>query len=233
MHLTHVRAYEARGLDQSAIDKLGLFGNLLLNAPFNVTSIRDAEAVERLHFLDCLSLLDLEPVRMARRLVDLGAGGGLPALVLALALPGTMVTAVESQQKKCNFIREVATAMGLANVDVCCSRAEEYGQNAGRGAHDVAVSRALASLPVLAEYSIPLLAVGGAMVAMKGEISNQECIQAQKALDILGGGRLESLRLHPFEGAENRWVYMAAKVKATPASLPRRPGTPTKQPLGQ
>ena len=232
MELTYRDAYAARGLSPEQIDGLSALGNLLLNAAFNVTSIREPADIERFHFLDSLSLLDLEPIQAACRLVDLGSGAGLPALVLALTLPRLKVTALESLQKKCAFIEQAASVIRLENVQVCCSRAEEYGQGTGRGAHDVAVSRALAALPVVAEYSVPLLARGGTMVAMKGEISNQERIQAQKALDILGAGRLESIRLEPFAGAENRWVHVARKESPTPAAFPRRPGTPGRRPLG-
>jgi 16S rRNA (guanine527-N7)-methyltransferase len=232
MELTYSRTYAERGLAPEQIDKLSKLGDLLLNAGFNVTSIREPEDVERFHFLDCLALLDLEAIRTVRRPADLVSGAGLPALVLALVLPASQVTAVESQQKKCAFIEQAASAMELKNVLVRCKRVEEYGQDAGRGAHDAVVSRALAALPVVVEYSLPLLESGGAMVAMKGEISNQERIQAQKVLDILGGSKLESVKLEPFVGAENRWVYLARKSKPTPAAYPRRPGTPTRRPLG-
>jgi 16S rRNA (guanine527-N7)-methyltransferase len=232
MELTYSSNYAERGLAPEQIDRLSKLGDLLLNAGFNVTSIREPGDVERFHFLDCLALLDLEAIQTARRLADLGSGAGLPALVLALALPASQVTAVESLQKKCTFIEQAASAMQLENFLVRCERVEEYGQDAGRGAHDAVVSRALAALPVVVEYSLPLLESGGAMVAMKGEISNQERIHAQKALDILGGSGLESIRLEPFAGAENRWVYLARKNKRTPAAYPRRPGTPTRKPLG-
>jgi 16S rRNA (guanine527-N7)-methyltransferase len=232
VELTHTDAYAKRGLDRGSLDRLSRFGDLLLNPGFNVTSIREPEAIEQFHFLDCLSLLDLAEVRSAAKLADLGSGAGLPALILALALPGAEITAVESVSKKCRFIQEAAAAMGLDNVDVQCARAEDYGRGVGRATHEVVVSRALAAFPVVAEYSLPILTLGGVMIAMKGEISIEERIHAQKALDILGGGELESIRLEPFSGAENRWVHMARKVKATPASYPRRPGLAKQRPLG-
>ena len=140
-------------------------------------------------------------------------------MVLAIARP-TKITAVESQRKKCNFITETAEVLGLENVAVYCMRAEDYGRAEGREAHDVVLSRALASLAVVAEYSLPLLSTGGSMVAMKGDISTQERIQAQEALDILGGGPLESIRLDPFPGALNRWVHIARKIRVTPTEYP-------------
>ncbi len=231
--LTHKKAYVQKGLNRRSLERLSLYGDLLLRPGPNVTGIHDSDGIERLHFLDCLSLLDLPPVRLARSVVDVGSGAGLPALVVALALPGTQVVAVESVGKKCRFIEEAAMLMELGNVTVRCARVEEYARQAGRSVHDVAVSRALASLPVVAEYSLPLLALGGVMVAMKGEISTQERIQSQKALDILGGGELESVRLEPFPEAENRWIYMAEKVSGTPSSFPRRPGLASQRPLGR
>jgi 16S rRNA (guanine527-N7)-methyltransferase len=232
VQLTQSKAYAERGLGSEAMARLSVLGDQLLNSPFNVTSIKEPLAIETLHFLDCLALLDLDVVRSATRCADLGSGAGLPALILGLALPSAQITAVESQRKKCGFIEQAANAMGLDNVVVRCARAEDYGRGEGRGTHDVVVSRALASLPVVAEYSLPLLDEDGTMIAMKGAISIEERIQAERALAILGGGGLESLKLEPFTGAENRWVYLARRVRATPESFPRRAGDATRRPLG-
>lgn len=233
MELTQSQGYARRGLGSDALTRLSLFGDLLLYAAFNVTSITDPKEIERVHFLDCLALLDLESVRTGRRIADVGSGAGLPALVLALALPLARVTAIESQRKKCGFIEQAAAAMSLENVEIRCERVEEYGRSVGRGAHDVVVSRALAELAVLAEYSLPLLEPRGRMIAMKGLISDEERTQGERALGILGGSGLESFRLEPFAGAENRWVYLAAKEGATPAPYPRRPGVAARRPLGR
>jgi 16S rRNA (guanine527-N7)-methyltransferase len=219
-------------LDSAARERLAILGDLILGAGFNVTGVTDPEEIERTHFLDSLSLLDLDCVTAAKSLVDIGSGAGLPALVLALALPHATIVAVESQRKKCAHIGRSAEALSLGNVEVYCVRAEEYGRTAGRGAHDVAVSRALAALSVVAEYSLPALAVGGTMVAMKGAISDQERTQAERALAILGADPLEAVRMQPFLGAQNRWIYLARKVRATPSEYPRRPGIPAKRPLG-
>jgi 16S rRNA (guanine527-N7)-methyltransferase len=233
VELSESKAYAGRGLDQRTQERLGLLGDLLLSAGFNVTSVTQPREVERMHFLDSLSLLDLPCVLSARRLVDVGSGAGLPALVLALALPALQVVSVESQRKKCDFMERVAAALSLDNVEVRCARAEDYGRREGREAHDVAVSRAVAALPVEAELSLPLVAVGGSMVAMKGAISDQERIQAEMALGILGSETLEVVRLRPFAGAENRFAYVGRKTRATPECYPRRPGIPGKRPLGR
>lgn len=231
MKLEETDAYSAHGLDAAALDRLSALGDLILGAGFNVTSISDPQEIERVHFLDSLSLLDVAGVRAARCIADLGSGAGMPALVLAIALPAKIV-AIESQQKKCAFIQRAADALALGTVTVCCVRAEDYGRGEGRGAHDMVVSRALAALPVVLEYSMPLLSIGGAMIALKGSISDQELIQADKALGILGGDSLEAVKLQPFPDAQNRWAYVAHKTRPTPSGYPRRPGMPAKKPLG-
>lgn len=231
MRLTAGAEYSRYGLDATAQARLSVLGDLLLDAPFNVTSVSTAEDIERVHFLDCLSLLTIPQLEAARDIVDLGSGAGFPALVLALTLPARVV-AVESQRKKCTFIEQAAGLMQLENLVVCCARAEDYGRSEARGTHDVAVSRALASLPVVLEYSLPLLAPGGYVAAMKGAISDQERIQGERAAGILGGALIGAVRLQPFIGAENRWVWMARKDRVTPERYPRRAGMPVKRPLG-
>jgi len=231
MDLLEKDRYLSRGLDERALAKLSLLGDRLLGAGFNVTALKDGPQIEKMHFLDSLSLLDVAAVRGAASIVDIGSGGGFPALVLALALPARII-AVESQEKKCRFIADCAKALDLVNVDVVCIRAEDYGGGQGREIHDVAVSRALSTLATVAEYSLPLVRLGGHMVAMMGAISDQERMRAQGAVGILGGGPLEVLRLHPFPGAENRWAYVAPKADVTPPAYPRRVGVPAKRPLG-
>lgn len=198
-----------------------------------MTGVTDPEEIERQHFLDALSLLRVDPVPRARHIADVGSGAGLPALVLALALPRAHIIAVESQSRKCAYIQRSAAALGLVNVDVCCLRAEQYGRSAGREAHDLVVSRAVAALPVVAELCVPLLRIGGVMVAMKGTISDQERTQVRRALGILGADELDEIRLDPFADARDRSAYVARKVHMTPDKYPRRPGIPAKRPLGR
>jgi 16S rRNA (guanine527-N7)-methyltransferase len=233
LELAETAAYFALGLDVKNQARLAQLGDLTLGAQFNVTGAKDPREIERFHFLDSLALLGLPAVAASSRLADAGSGAGFPALVLALALPELEVTAIESQRKKCQHIERVASLLGLTNVLVRCARIEELGQANARNYYDAVVSRALAPLPVVAEYSLPLLRVGGTMIAMKGAISNQELSQAKDALAILGAGELEAFELHPFAEAYNRWVYMAAKLRATPEEYPRRVGVPSKRPLGQ
>lgn len=223
----------ACGLDAGALRRLAVLGDLVLSAGLNITGVKDPTEIERVHFLDSLSLLRLEVVSSAKHLADVGSGGGMPALVLALALPGTEVTAIEAQRKKCEHIERTAEALDLGNVTVRCLRAEDHARSGGREAYDAVVSRALAALPVVAEYSLPLLRVGGNMVAMKGRVSDQERTQASHALGILGADELEVVRLDPFPGSRDRLAYVARKVRTTPSAYPRRAGMPANRPLGQ
>jgi 16S rRNA (guanine527-N7)-methyltransferase len=233
VNLLHVKDYEAYGLDEGAQAKLAVLGDLLLQAPLNVTGLKDPGEIERVHFLDSLSLLTLPQVRPAGLLADVGSGGGLPALVLALALPHAEVTAIESVGKKCEHIAHCATMLELSNLNVRCMRAEDCGRGEDRARYDLVVSRALDALPVVAEYSMPLLRVGGVMVAMKGAVSDQECTHALAALGILGSDAMEAVQLFPFAGARSRVVFVAEKQRDTPAAYPRRTGVPHKRPLGR
>jgi 16S rRNA (guanine527-N7)-methyltransferase len=234
MLLTEFARYEALGLSEEMVDRLSRFGDLLMSSPINVTALRSPQQIESGHFVDSLSLLGVPAIRSAGSIVDVGSGGGLPAVVLAAVLPSTRVVALESVRKKCDFISHSSAELGLANFQVCCARAEEYAAPgaAGREAFDVAVARAVAALPILAELCLPLVKVGGRFIAMKGDISNQERMEGETAAAILGGGEVSLLPVEAFEGGGRRCLVVVPKRSSTPAGFPRRPGLPAKRPLG-
>jgi 16S rRNA (guanine527-N7)-methyltransferase len=233
VELDHAADYAGYGLDSTGQERLAALGDVILEAGLNITGVRESGEIEKIHFLDSLSLLKLSAIREAGQLADVGSGGGLPGLVLALSLPGAVVTCVESVAKKCAYIEHAAAALGLANVRVCCERAEDHARSGGRDAYDVVVSRAVGPLAVVAEYSLPLVRVGGTMVAMKGLISDQERTHGLVALGILGANGMEMIRLDPFSGSRERMACVAMKLHATPSAYPRRAGIPLKRPLGQ
>jgi 16S rRNA (guanine527-N7)-methyltransferase len=233
LDLIHKSEYLSFELDGEAQARLSVLGDLIIGADLNVTAVRTPEDIETLHFLDSLSLLKLPGFRHAEDLADVGSGGGLPALVIAIAMPRAAVTAIESVRKKCDHIERCAGTLGLSNLRVCCERAEEHGRSERRGSYHLVVTRAVAALPVVAEYSLPLLCTGGRMVAMKGPISDQERTHALAALGILGADGMETVRLDPFPGCRDRLAYVATKHRETPSLYPRRAGVPQKRPLGR
>jgi 16S rRNA (guanine527-N7)-methyltransferase len=181
------------------------------------------------HIADSLVGLEVPELRRAHVIADLGAGAGLPGLVLAATLPEAHVTLVEAATRKCDFLRSAVDAMGLENADVVSARAEEWRDGIGRC--DVVCARALAALPVLCEYAAPLLREQGLLVAWKGGVSDEEAADATAAADHLGLAPDPTRRVVPFPDSGQRTLRVMRKVAPTPARYPRRPGMATKRPL--
>jgi 16S rRNA (guanine527-N7)-methyltransferase len=218
------------GLPAEAAATLGTLLELLAAEQISLTSVRDQLSAVDAHVADSLVALDLEAVRSARAIADLGAGGGFPGFALAVALPSARVVLVESVQKKCAFLRRATQTAGLGNVEVVCARAE--GWEAGVGSADLVTARALAPLPVVLEYAAPLLRIGGSLVAWKGRRDRDEEARGALAAAELGLAAPGPQRVQPFEGAGERYLYLSSKVSATPATFPRRAGMARKRPLG-
>jgi len=201
------------------------------NSRFNLTAIRDIEGIRSKHFLDSLSCL-LILRDGASRLIDVGTGAGFPGIPLKIVQRDLHLTLVESVGKKVEFCRYVVKLLQLENVEVIQARAEELGQNPQyREQYDWAVARAVANLPALMEYLLPLVKIGGAVVSQKGENGPAEAQSAQKAIHMLGGNLRQ---LHPVAlpgVAEERYLIVVDKVAATPPKYPRRVGIPAKNPL--
>jgi 16S rRNA (guanine527-N7)-methyltransferase len=191
-----------------------------------VTDPREAVDV---HVADSLVGLEVEDVRRAEVLADLGAGAGFPGLVLAAALPAARVVLVESVGRKAEFLRRAASALGLERAEVVALRAEEW--RAGLGACDVVCARALARMDVLAEYAAPLLREGGALVAWKGRRDAEEERGGAAAAARLGLAVEEVREVHPWPEAQARHLHVLRKVAPTPPGFPRRPGMARKRPL--
>lgn len=203
------------------------------NQRVNLTAITEPRQVQVKHFLDSMTCLRGMENNPQGRLVDIGTGAGFPGLPLRIVCPGLRVTLVESTTKKIEFCRHVIAELGLKNVEVRDIRAERLGHEQGqREAFRWGVARAVASLDVLAEYLLPLLELGGRMIAMKGESGPAEAQQAEQAVRQLGG---RVARLVPIElptVAETRYLVLIDKVARTPEQYPRRVGVPAKRPLG-
>ena len=207
------------------------------NERFNLTAITDWEGVLVRHFLDSLSCLKALPrmeLAAGARVIDVGTGAGFPGLALKIVCPGMRLTLLEATGKKVTFLEHVVGVLGLEKVEVIHGRAEELGRDpAHREQYDWALARAVAEMPALAEYLLPLVRVGGAALAQKGEGAAAEVHRANAAIVTLGG-RVRQLTPVELRGlAETRYLVVADKVVATPAKYPRRPGVPQKRPLSQ
>jgi 16S rRNA (guanine527-N7)-methyltransferase len=202
------------------------------NTRFNLTAIRDPEEVHIKHFLDSLTCLLAMRDSPLARLIDVGTGAGFPGIPLKIILPKIQLTLVESVGKKAKFCRHVINILDLQGVDVIQQRAETIGQEpAHRERYDWAVARAVAILPVLAEYLLPLVRVGGSMLAMKGESGPAEAHSAEHATKVLGGHIRQLLPVTLPGVVEERYLIVIDKVAATPAAYPRKIGIPAKRPL--
>jgi 16S rRNA (guanine527-N7)-methyltransferase len=223
-------------LPPNALSRFSLYLELLLeyNAKFNLTTIDTPGEVWRKHFLDSLSLLRV--ISPVGSLIDVGSGAGFPGLPLAIACPRLTVTLLDSLGKRVRFLAEVVARLGLgATVRTVQARAEDLGRRPEhREQYNFAVTRAVGSLNVLAEYCLPLVKRGGTMLAMKGPAAWPEIEEAARAVRVLGGGEVAtSAWTLPGGGeqGEQRVFVIVQKVGATPAAYPRRAGVPSKQPL--
>jgi 16S rRNA (guanine527-N7)-methyltransferase len=202
------------------------------NKKFNLTAIRAAEGIRTKHFLDSFSCVLAWKENPPKRLIDVGTGAGFPGIPLKILYPSMQMTLVESVGKKANFCRHAIETLNLDAVDVITARAEEVGQMAAqRESYDWAVARAVADLPTLAEYLLPLVQLGGSILAQKGQSGPAEAHKAENALRLLGG-RMRQLIPVTLPGvADERFLIVVDKVAATPPQYPRKTGIPAKKPL--
>ena len=225
-------------LDASHLDRFRIYYEELVawNRRFNLTAITDYEGVQVRHFVDSLSCLRALPqaeLQAGARVIDVGSGAGFPGVPLKLLCPGMHLTLLEARQKKVAFLEHLVQRLGLHGVTVIHGRAEDVGrQLAHREQYDRALARAVAEMPTLVEYLLPLVRVGGTILAQKGENGPAEVHAAEEAIRILGGHvrRLVPVDLRGL--AETRYLVVVDKVATTPDKYPRRPGMPAKRPLG-
>ncbi len=229
-------AAEKKGISLSTeqLEQFALYYKRLVetNRQFNLTAITDEEGVYIKHFYDSLIVATEVPFNNIGSMIDIGTGAGFPGIPLKIAFPHLQLVLLDSLQKRISFMIGVVEELGLKDVQLIHGRAEEVGHHKNvRERFDLATARAVARLNVLAEYCLPFVKVGGYFVAMKGKEVNEEIIEAQGALQKLGGGNISSHTCFlPNEHGE-RNILLVHKKGKTPKAYPRRPGTPSRNPL--
>jgi 16S rRNA (guanine527-N7)-methyltransferase len=208
------------------------------NRRAGLTAIEDREEIQRRHFGESLALLValrdagiIEP-GVPCRVADIGPGGGFPGLPLRIVEPALELVLIESQARRCRFLRETAAALGLDGVEVVHARAEEAGRDPTlRGTFDLVVARAVAAMPVLVEYALPLLRQGGVLAAPKGSRALAELEEAARAVEALGGTALDAVPLPVAADAPSMLVLLVRRTGELDDRYPRRAGMPSKRPL--
>lgn len=222
-------------LTQEQIEQFVIYDRLLRewNEKLNLTGIIEPEDVRVRHFLDSLSVADVMGFDAGDNVIDVGTGAGFPGLALAIAFPQIDVTLLDSTQKKLRFLDAVIEEIGITNCRTVHGRAEDVGQDLKhREQYDVVVARAVALLPTLLEYLVPLAKVGGFCIAMKGESAQREVDESKRSLFVL---KAEAKPVVPIQlpSVENtHYLVTIEKLDKTPSIYPRQAGTPKKKPIG-
>ena len=206
------------------------------NRRMNLTAINGLDDVCTRHFVDSLSIVKCIPKEELEKglsVIDVGTGAGFPGMVLAIAFPGCRITLADSLNKRIRFLDDTIEKLGLTNVLTVHGRAEDLGASAAyREKFDLAVSRAVSSLPVLLEYCLPFVRTGGRFAAYKGEKLEAELAVSSKAIKVLGGTVRDRVSFELPGTDYFRELLVVEKTSATPARYPRKAGTPSASPIG-
>ncbi len=221
-------------IEHDKLEKFKKYKKLLLewNNKINITAITDEQEVDIKHFLDSLTILKTESINNGDKIIDVGTGGGFPGIPLKIVNDKSEVVLLDSLNKRIKFLNEVINDLNLTDISSIHGRAEEYGRTEEyREKFDVVVSRAVASLNILSEYCLPFAKVGGLFIAMKSSQTEEEIIEAEHAINTLGGRIEKQLDVElPFICIVHRLIIIR-KIKSTPVKYPRNPGKPKKNPL--
>lgn len=221
-------------LSEEQILKFTRYDALLVdwNERMNLTAITEPRDVAVKHMVDSLTAYDAALFSDAPTVIDVGTGAGFPGIPLKIFDPSIRLTLMDSLAKRLAFLEAVVEDLGLTGVTCVHARAEDAAHEPQRRErYDIAVSRAVARLPVLLEYTLPFVKKGGHLIALKGRTAEEEATDAKRALKLLGG-RLETIRPVTLPGlSDKRAVLTITKIAPTPKAYPRKAGTPAKKPL--
>jgi 16S rRNA (guanine527-N7)-methyltransferase len=226
-----VSAEAAAALDPRARAQLRTVLTLLAEERASVSSVVD-ERAWRVHVTDSLTGLEVDELRRAERIADVGAGAGFPGLVLAVALPGAAVDLIESVGRKCEFMRRAIAAAAIPNATVLNLRSEGWASADGHESYAAVTARAVGRLSTLAELASPLLKPNGVLVAWKGKRDPDEESQLERASKELAMAPEQILDVGDRAGSKHRHLHVIRKLGPTPPDLPRRPGIAKKRPRG-
>lgn len=219
-------------LQDMQVQQLLQYKDILLewNEKINLTAIEEDRDVIIKHYIDSLSILPFLENKN-HKMIDIGTGAGFPGIPVKVAYDSLDITLLDSLDKRVKFLTEVINSLQLKGIKAVHGRAEDFGVRLEfREKYDIAVARAVAALPVLLEYCLPFVKVGGIFIAMKGS-STEEVDNSRKALEVLGG-KLEDVKEFtlPFSDMR-RNVVLVRKLRQTPTKYPRKAGKPSKEPL--
>ena len=219
---------------ESQLEAFNRYYELLIewNEKINLTAITAPKEVAIKHIVDSLSCYRAELFKDGASLVDVGTGAGFPGLPLKIFCPSLKLTLLDSLNKRIKFLQLVVDELGLKDVEAVHARSEEAARNKKyREQFDLATARAVARLPIICEYCLPFVKPGGTFIALKGRQYEEEALEAQKAVKVLGGEITATLPVKLPEIEDKRAVIYIKKIKPTPKTYPRKAGTPERNPI--
>lgn len=221
-------------INQDKLEKFKMYKSLLKewNDKINITAIKEDEEIDIKHFLDSLTVFKTGKITKGKRIIDIGTGGGFPGVPIKIMEEDTEVVLLDSLNKRLIFLEEVIKELDLKNIRTIHERAENLGKKEDyRETFDIAVSRAVASLNLLAEYCLPFVKVGGYFIAMKGSQPHEEIKEAEKAIKILGGKLEDKIDVNIPQSDIVHSLLLIKKISQTPTKYPRHSGKIKKNPL--
>ncbi|GAA0102272.1 16S rRNA (guanine(527)-N(7))-methyltransferase RsmG [Paraclostridium bifermentans] len=216
------------------IDRFSKYREILVewNQKMNLTGIEEEKEVYIKHFLDSVAAVKKGYIKDGMSIIDVGTGAGFPGLPLRICLENSKVTLLDSLNKRINFLSEVCTNINIDDIELIHGRAEDFGKDEKyREQYDIATARAVAGLPILMEFCVPFIKVGGYFVCLKGPNADTELEESRKAMEVLGLEFVEKIDVELPEIELKHNIVVFKKVNSTPAKYPRKAGKPVKTPI--